>query len=182
VTQRVVEMLDVLRAHLGHENRFVHPAMEARVQGASERIALEHVEHERHIAELAHALEELRAQPAAARGAAAHALYHRIALFMAENFEHMHVEETDHNSVLWARYTDEELAAIHNALVASIPPQEMMFVLRWMVPFMNPAERAGMLRGMRAHAPAPVFQAVIETVRPHLTAREWDKLAAALAI
>jgi hypothetical protein len=39
-----------------------------------------------------------------------------------------------------------------------------------------------LLQGMRAHAPAPVFQAVIETVRPHLTAREWDKLAAALAI
>jgi hypothetical protein len=182
VTQRVVEMLNVLRGHLAHENRFVHPAIEARVAGASQRVATEHVEHERHIAELAAALESLRAQPVASRGAAAHRLYQSLAVFLAENFEHMHVEETEHNAVLWARYTDEELAAIHNELVASIAPQEMMYVMRWMLPYMNPAERAGMLAEMRAHAPAPAFKAVIETARPHLTAGEWDKLAKALGL
>ena len=94
----------------------------------------------------------------------------------------MHVEETAHNAVLWARYTDAELVAIHDALVASIPPEEMMFTLRWLVPFMNPAERAAMLRDMRVHAPAPAFAAALEVVRPHLAGREWDKLAAALAL
>ena len=32
-----------------------------------------------------------------------------LALFIADNFQHMHVEETAHNAVLWARYTDAEL-------------------------------------------------------------------------
>jgi hypothetical protein len=182
VTQRVVEMLDVLRSHLAHENRFVHPAIEARVPGASQRIAAEHVEHERHLAQLAQALESLRARPAASRAAAAHSLYQKLAVFTAENFEHMQLEETEHNAALWAHYTDDELAAIHNGLVASIPPQEMMYVMRWMLPSMNPAERAGMLAEMRAHAPAPAFRAVIDTARPHLTASEWDKLAKALAL
>ena len=40
------------------------------------------------------------------------------------------------------RYTDEELAGIHAALVGSIAPPEMLMTLRWMVPFMAPAERA----------------------------------------
>ena len=182
VTQRVVEMLDVLRQHLAHENRFVHPALEARVPGASQRIADEHVEHEHHIAELAQALEALRAQPAASRGAAAYRLYQSLSVFIAGNLEHMHLEETAHNAALWSHYSDDELAAIHNALVASIPPQEMMYVMRWMLPYMNPAERAGMLAEMRAHAPAPAFQAVINTARPHLTPGEWDKLAKALAL
>jgi hypothetical protein len=182
VTQRVVEMLEVLRSHLSHENRFVHPAMEAREAGTSARIAHEHVEHEDHLAQLARAVEAVRAQPAGARAAAAQVLYRELSLFVAENFQHMHVEETTHNAVLWARYADEELAAIHNELVASIPPHEMMLTLRWMVPFMNPAERAGLLQDIRWHAPAPVFQAAIATVRPHLTAREWEKLAKALAI
>jgi hypothetical protein len=182
VTQRVVELLDVLRSHLSHENRFVHSAMEAREPGACARIAGEHVEHEAHLAKLGQAVELLRMQPPGARTAAAMALYRELALFVADNFGHMHIEETLHNAVLWARYTDEELAGIHNALVAAIPPQEMMFVLRWMVPFMNPVERAALLQDIRWHAPAPVFQAAITTVRPHLTPREWEKLATALAI
>jgi hypothetical protein len=38
---------------------------------------------------------------------------------------------------------------------------------------MNAAERAGMLLG---NAPAQAFQAALETVRPHLTQRQWEKL------
>jgi hypothetical protein len=94
----------------------------------------------------------------------------------------MHVEETAHNAVLWARYTDAELAVIHQALVASIPPHEMMFVIRWMVPFMNPAERAALLTNMQANAPAPAFAAALDTVRPHLDQNEWAKLARSLGL
>jgi hypothetical protein len=156
--------------------------MEAREPGASARIAGEHVEHEAHLARLAQTVEDLRAQPADARDAAALMLYRELSLFVADNFEHMMIEETHHNAVLWARYTDEELLALHHELVGSIPPQEMMFVMRWMLPFMNPAERLTVLQDIRWNAPAPVFQAVIDTARPHLTQREWEKLAAALAI
>jgi hypothetical protein len=58
----------------------------------------------------------------------------------------------------------------------------MMFVLRWMVPFMNPAERAAMLGDMRAHAPAPAFAAALDVVRPHLSEREGAKLDVALGL
>jgi len=180
VTQRVVELLDFCRSHLAHENEFVHTAMEARSPGSAGRIAHEHEEHVAHIDRLARAVEHLRGVPAAARDAVTAQLYRDLAGFIAENFLHMNFEETRHNAVLWAHYTDAELAGIHDAIVASIPPEEMLYVLRWMVPFMNPAERAGMLQGMREHAPAPAFQAALDTVRPHLTAREWEKLARAL--
>ena len=98
----------------------------------------------------------------------------------AENFQHMMVEETAHNAVLWVRYTDAELLEIHDRLVASIPPAEMMVVARWMVPFMNPAERTAMLSGVKQNAPAPAFQAILDTVRPHLSEGEWAKLARSL--
>ena len=179
-TQRVVELLDFCRSHLRHENEFVHAAIEARAPGASAAIAHEHEEHEQHIASLGQAVEALRACPAAQRVAGARDLYGELALFIAENFQHMHVEETAHNAVLWARYTDAELVEIHDALVASIPPEEMMFIMRWLIPFMNPAERAAVLGDMRSNAPAPAFAAVLATVRPHLTDREWAKLARSL--
>jgi hypothetical protein len=180
VTERVLQLLGFCGSHLAHENAFVHPAIEARAAGASERIAHEHEEHERHIAELSRQAAQLQLAPAAGRGAAAQSLYRELALFIAGNFQHMHVEETAHNAVLWARYTDAELAALHDALVSSIPPDEMMQVARWLVPSMNAPERALMLADMRAKAPPPAFAAVLDLVRPHLSARDWDKLAQAL--
>jgi hypothetical protein len=182
VTQRVLELLDFCRSHLQHENDFIHPALEARAPGASGKIAHEHEEHLQAIVALADQTTALLQCEPAARPAAALALYRALSLFIAHNFEHMHVEETAHNAVLWARYTDAELIEIHNALVGSIPPDEMMYVLRWMVPFMNPAERAAMLGDMRDHAPAPAFAAALEVVRPHLGEREWAKLGRDLGL
>jgi len=182
-TQRVLQMLDFMRSHLRHENAFIHPALEARAPGASGVIAHEHEEHEAEIAALAwDTTRLLSTEDEAARAVAVLALYRRLALFMAHNFEHMHVEETAHNAVLWARYTDAELIALHDALVASIPPEEMMFAIRWLVPFMNLQERTAMLGDMRAHAPEPAFEAALAVARPHLGAREWEKLMASLGL
>lgn len=181
-TERVMALLDACTAHLQHENEFVHAAMEARAAGASAAIAHEHEEHLKHIARLAELVGALRGAVLPDRAAAASRLYRELALFVAENLRHMHIEETLHNAVLWACYTDAELVAVHDALVASIPPAEMMGIARWLVPFMNPAERALMLADMRAKAPPPAFQALLEGVQPHLTPGEWAKPARALGI
>jgi hypothetical protein len=181
-TERVLELLDFCANHLKHENDFVHAAIEARAPGASERIAHEHEEHQQHIAALGRLVASLRAAVPPQRAAAAQELYRELALFIADNFRHMHVEETAHNAVLWARYTDAELVEIHDRLVASIPPGEMMVTARWLVPFLNPAERVGMLSGVRQNAPAPAFQAILDTVRPHLAEGEWAKLARGLGL
>jgi len=180
--QRVLELLDFCANHLKHENDFIHVALEARAPGASEVIAHEHEEHLGAIGRLATAAGVLRDCAVIERPLAARQLYRQLALFIADNFQHMNVEETAHNAVLWARYTDVELAAIHDALVASIPPDEMMYTVRWLVPFMNPIERLGLLDGIRAKAPAPAFQAILDTVQPHLTQQEWVKLARGLGI
>jgi len=181
-TERVMQLLDACRSHLHHENSFVHAAIEARAPGASDRIAHEHGEHEQHIVQLAQLVAVLRKAPQEQRFGLAQHLYRALALFVAENFQHMHVEETAHNTVLWARYTDAELVAIHDALVASIPPQEMMVTVRWLVPFMNPMERLMLLSDIRGKAPKEAFDAMLEVVRPHLDTNEWAKLARGLGI
>lgn len=181
-TQQVLALMDACASHLKHENDFIHAALEARAPGASAVIAHEHDDHLAHIRRLAGAATALLGTPTAQRAAAVLALYRDLSLFIAENFHHMHVEETAHNAVLWARYTDAELEAIHDALVASIPPEEMMRIVRWLVPFMNPTERTALLADMRAKAPEPVFQAVLDAARPHLTQGEWAKLARSLGL
>lgn len=181
-SERVLQLLDACAGHLQHENAFVHAAIEARAPGASEAIAHEHEDHLRHIAALADRVGVLRSCPPAQRMAAAQDLYRELALFVADNFRHMHVEETAHNAVLWARYTDAELVTVHDALVAAIPPEEMMATVRWLVPFMNPVERSLLLADVRAKAPAPAFEAMLQVARPHLDAAEWDKLQRALGL
>lgn len=181
-TAQVAELLAFCASHLQHENDFVHTAMEARAPASSSAAAHDHEEHRAHNARLGELAASLPELPAAERAAAAAALYRALAMFVAHNLEHMHVEETAHNAVLWAHYTDAELAAIHDALVASIPPEEMMAAARWMVPSMNPAERLGLLLDMRGKAPLPAFHAMLESVRPHLDTSAWIQLARGLGL
>ena len=105
-----------------------------------------------------------------------------LAAFVAENFEHMQREETEHNAVLWAHYSDAEILEIEHRIVGSLSPQESALTMRWMLPHMTPAERAGLLGGMRAQAPAEAFDGVLSQIRPLLGGREWRKLALALGL
>lgn len=177
VCERVLELADACASHLGHENDFVHAAMEARRPGSSGRIAGEHVEHLIAIAQLRDAVSSLcAASRGPAQDQAALQLYRQLALFVGENFAHMHIEETQHNEVLWSCYSDDELSALEGAIVASLPPAENLMYMRWMIPAMTPAERAGLLGGIQAAAPAPVFAAILDTVQPHLGQQDWAKL------
>lgn len=182
VCERVLTLCDACTSHLAHEDDFIHPALEACRPGAAAQIA---AEHEVHLAAMAALRGAVSALCAACRGPAqeqaALALYRQLALFVAESFVHMHVEEIDHNQLLWSCYSDAQLQALEGRIVASIPPAENLMVMRWMIPAMAPAERAALLCGMQAAAPAPVLAAVLDTVQPHLSPRDWAKLSCALA-
>lgn len=177
---RVREMLFLCRSHLHHENQFIHPALEARCAGSAVATAGDHVHHETALERLEGSLRQVERGAGEARRQAAQALYGELTLFVAENFRHMQVEETENNAALWEAYADEELEAIHDALVASIPPEKMMVYLRWMVPAMAPDERAELLGGIRQKLPAEAFVGVLATVKPVLALRDWSKLMVAL--
>lgn len=170
---RLDALLDAACCHLRHENDFIHPAIEARSNGTSHRIAAEHREHLDAIATLRAQATALRVAPGAA---AAHRLYRQLAAFIAENFEHMDVEETRHNQALWAAYGDAELQVIEGRILASIGPQEMGLWLRWMLAAFNSAERAQLIAGLSPEVRAPV----LAQARTLLDDAAWTKLCTAL--
>jgi hypothetical protein len=183
----VAAALDDVRAllagcesHLVHENEYVHTALEARAPGSASVTALEHEHHEQSLAALESSIRAVEASNGSARAAAAMRLYRQLALFIAQNFEHMHVEETENHAVLTAHYSEAEVFAIEQAIVGSLTPEEKMATMRWMAPSAAPHERAALLSGMRQNAPRPAFEAVLGLVKPHLTEREWAKLGVAL--
>jgi hypothetical protein len=179
---RLRELLEVCAGHLEHENRFVHSAMERRRPGSALRIADEHIEHSHAFGDLRAALTLVELGRGAERRTLAHILYRQLALFIAENFEHMQREESEHNAVLWSAYTDAELAAIEAELIASIPPAEMMAIARWLLANNEHGYRVNMLAGVRANAPREVFEGLLGIARSNLTTRDWRKLAAALSL
>lgn len=178
----VRELADFCAQHLAHENAHVHPAMEARAPSTSFSAAHEHVEHEAAIRRLRGQAALVEVLSGAARVEAGEALYRGLAVFVGENFVHMNDEETRHNAVLWATYSDAELEAIHGALVASLTPEEMRMAMRWMLPNASHAERVELLAGMRANAPAPAFEATLAMLRGLISVHDWNKLAAALQL
>ncbi|MBX3608387.1 MAG: hemerythrin domain-containing protein [Hydrogenophaga sp.] len=174
---RVVELVEFCEHHVAHENQFIHPALQARCPGVCDAVAADHEDHLRHIAHLGDAARALASVPASMRPAALQVLYLALALFVADNFQHMHSEETQHNAALWSTYTDLELLAIHDQLVGSIPPQEMMLVARWMLPSVSAMERTLMVNDMQGKAPPEAVEAVMAVARQHLNDRDWAKLA-----
>ena len=175
-------LLDLCLGHLRHENEWVHAAIEARQPAGSRRIADEHVEHVDAIAELRAEATLLRGATGAEADRIAARLYRHFALFVAENFQHMHVEETAHNALLWQHYSDGELAALHGRILASITPAEHVVVARWMIPASTPAERAVIITGAKAQMPPEALLGMMAVVRPRMDDSGWTKLTAAAGI
>ena len=181
VLAHVRTMANFCAGHLEHENRFVHPAIEARFPGASRPTVREHEHH-------ASACRKLLALTAVAEQAKPNEcealigqLYRDLALFMADNLVHMNAEETENNMILWATHSDAELLAIEQAIVGSLSAEEKAISMRWMIPALNPRERTVVMRGVQRTVPLHIFEGMLEGLRPLLETSDWNKLMASLA-
>ncbi len=179
---QVEALLDFCAKHVQHENEFIHPAIRARQPAAASRTIEDHAEHLQTIDALHQETRAVYAADDAQRHVFALRLYRHLALFVAENLQHMHIEETANNAALWAHYTDDELMALHDRLVATINPADSMQTMRWMLPALTPQQRAAVVGGVKAGAPAGVFDAVLGVARPHLPAHDWAKLSRDLGL
>jgi len=74
--------------------------------------------------------------------------------FMVFNLEHMGKEEILINKVLWEHYTDEQLLAINQQIVANIPAEEMAFTSKWMIRMINNHEAIVWLSKVKSAAPS----------------------------
>lgn len=179
---RTEALLQMSLSHIEHENDFLHPLLDGGMPGTAREADIAHQGHLRHVARMRQQVLRVRQQQGAARFAELGALYRELTLFVADNLTHMHWEETVHNEALWARHSDAELAAVHDALVQSIPPQEMADVLRHMLPALAPLERHGMLAEMRGQMPAGAFEGVLQLAHEVLDVHAWAELLRVLQI
>jgi hypothetical protein len=76
----------------------------------------------------------------------------------------------------------EELIAIDQAIVATIPPEEMASGLSVMLPAMNVDDRVELLSGIREGAPLKVFAGICALAESVLTPEAWTATATRLAL
>jgi hypothetical protein len=175
ITQ-VRDLLEICREHLFTENQFVHTAMEARRRGSACTTANEHVQHEEAFERLETLLRTIERASGTDLQSKLQSLYQELALFVADNLQHMNVEERENNEVLWSLYTDEELYRIHSEILASLEPETVTLNLRWILPNVSHQERAVILTGLQNAMPIPAFDQVLALIKPHLNDRDLRKL------
>jgi predicted ester cyclase len=177
VLDQLDQLLDYCLGHIAKEDTYVHAAMQERDPKAALIVSAEHKEHAAAIEQLRAAAQAVACASGLMRDQAAGRMYGAFARFVAENLEHMHLEESQHNGFLWAHFSDDELAGIHGAIMAATSPADMALGARWIVPFLTPGERTALIEGLRATMPGDVFDAVHAMIRPHLPRAEQGPTA-----
>lgn len=182
VASHLHDVVGLLVSHAEHEDSAVQPALELHLPELAEKIAADHVALEARLV----LLEDLAASAVDAAGGAqretGHRLYLELASFTSAYLEHQDVEERVLMPALEATIGVEAVFAIHQAIVSSIPPDEMAASLAVMLPAMNIDDRAAMLGGMQAGAPAEVFAGVWALAGSVLTDADHAALGARLGL
>lgn len=166
----LISHLELSHGHLSHENQWIHTALDDRYPGGSEHVADDHDDHLKAFAELWRLAEDL-SSAVTDRAGRLRRLYQRFALFVSDDLAHMHVEETEVMPLIEANFTQDEIVGIHQSLIASIPPSEMIPGLRAMLGGASPSERIAMVTGMESAMPAKVFPKIMAAV----AGQDWQK-------
>lgn len=169
--EKVKMIVDVFDKHAAHEDKFILPAIQRYEPSIVDIFEQEH--------DKDHALgESLRgllivyryAMQAGVKIETGQAINKAFIEFMIFNLEHMAKEETLLNKILWRYYTDAEIMAINQQIVASIEPAEMAATSAWMMRGMSNTEITSWLKAVEKSAPGHVFAqlfAIAEKVLPN---------------
>lgn len=177
----VRRVAELLVSHAEHEDGHIQPAIELHLPALAEQIEADHHRIDGRIDDLVAQAEEAATTPGNPRWHA-HRLYVDLAAFTATYLAHQDLEERLVMPALEERIGSDATLAIHQAIVGSIPPEEMAASLAVMLPAMNVDDRVELLGGMQAGAPAEVFAGVWGLAGSVLERRDHEALAARLSL
>ncbi|HYH48638.1 MAG TPA: hemerythrin domain-containing protein, partial [Acidimicrobiia bacterium] len=181
MARQMHQVVTILVNHAGHEDTWVQPALERQLPALAERIHADHPVLEARIEDLLGRAEDNAAATTDLRWRT-HQFYVETASFTSAYLAHQDFEERVVMPALEGAIGAEAVIAMDRALVAAIPPDEAATTLAFMIPAMNIDDRAELLDGIRADAPAEAFAGVWSLVRSVLDERDVAALAARLGL
>lgn len=174
------DLIGIGTSHLTHENNEIHTLLDQRLPGATDHAGEDHDHHVEAFDELRRLADDLTAAKTD-RPARLRKLYQRFALFIADDFKHMHEEETEIQPQIEAHFSAAEITSIRERIVAGIAPEKMVLYTRAMIGAASRPERIGMVSGMQAGMPGEVFPGFMAAVTgAPWQFGDWETLEAAL--
>ena len=182
LARRVSALRELLVSHAAHEDTHVQPLLEEHMPALAGEVARAHARIETTLVVLDDTADAAVRAPAREARHRVHQLYLDLAVFTATYIEHEEVEERLVMPALEAAVGPDTVVAVHQAIVSSIPPDELATDLGIMLPAMNIEDRTELLGGMQAGAPAEVFAGVWALARSVLDERDTVALARRLEL
>ena len=182
LASHVTDLVHLLLSHAEHEDGAIQPVLEASLPELAERVEVDHLTLEAGLQDLAEMAAEAASLTVADPGGKIHRIYLALSSFTSDYLEHQDVEERVVMPAVEAAVGVDAVVAIHQAILGGIPPEEMARSLALMIPAMNIDNRVEMLGGMRAQAPAEVFDGVWGLAASVLEPADLVALAARLGI
>lgn len=169
----VRRLIDFLDEHAAHEDDAILPELVRCAPELHADMRSEHTKLDGLQREIAALVERI---PDAAQGeriALGQRLELRLGRLVAAHLNHLCVEETEVNRMLWAHYSDAQLLEIQNRIVASISPERLAEWYSLTLPALNLRERRELLSAMRSGMPAALFEQVTSDARLELGEELW---------
>jgi Hemerythrin HHE cation binding domain len=178
--REIVELMDFLDEHAGHEQRFVFPELASFAPALAASLEAEHIKLEMlqtKIRDLAH---RAHGSSSKDREEAGRMLARALALLVSDQLRHLDREETEANAAAWANRTDAELARVHARAQAAMLPETRERFTRKILQALNVREQEELLSGARKTLPASAFGALVTLAREVLGPERWAVLGSRL--
>jgi hypothetical protein len=182
LARHVETVADLLGAHAEHEDAVILPVLETQLPALAERIATDHPRIEAQIEDIRELAAALVDTADADARDDVFRVYVELASFTGTYLAHQDFEERDVMPALERTIGFEQVLTLHQALVSSIPPEEMAQTLPLMLRAMNIDDRTEMLGGMQQNAPAEVFAGVWNLAKSALTPSDARALGRRLGV
>jgi len=167
--------LRLTRLHAEHEDREIHPLLHELAPEVAADLEATHDRFdgiEREIEGCLGRMEGATPELSISLGRRVHEI---LGGLVADHLEHMALEESRANRVLWANLTDAELLAVQERVMAAIGSEEMAEWVELMIPAGNLTERAGLVAALQAVMPAEAFDALTAPGRALLGEAGWSE-------
>jgi len=172
------ELLIFLNFHAHAEDNFILTVLEQRVPGSTTANYNEHEEIEKEAEAFGHTLNAISPSSPLSAG---QVFYKAVTDFQSNYLAHMSMEESEMMGLIWDNFTVEELIGMQTAIIGSLSPDQKLLSFKYMIPAMNSMERALLMGGLKAKAPADFFDKVMDMLQDYLTEVEHEQLVDSLS-
>jgi hypothetical protein len=169
VFQQVQELMEHLKDHAQNEKIYIHPLFQ-KLGSMGVHFDEEHENLESEI----HKIEKIVLEKDWSR------LYAAYTKFIGLYLLHLDEEEAAQREILWKHYSDDVLGATFMRFKSERPAPLAKKDFEFMLPALSVPELTHIFRGMKASAPAPVFEGACSTAAKLVEKQKWDKIAAAI--